>query len=70
MTIAIGSDHGGYELKLEVIKHLKDRGFEVTDYGCDSTASCDYPIMERLLQRQSPPASRIWVFSSAVPVSV
>ena len=43
MTIAIGSDHGGYELKLEVIKHLKDRGFEVTDYGCDSTASCDYP---------------------------
>ena len=66
MTIAIGSDHGGYELKLEVIKHLKDRGFEVTDYGCDSTASCDYPI----LQRQSPPASRIWVFSSAVPVSV
>ena len=42
--IALGSDHGGYELKLEVIKHLKDRGFEVTDYGCDSTASCDYPI--------------------------
>lgn len=41
--IAIGSDHGGYELKLEVIKHLKDRGFEVKDYGCDSTASCDYP---------------------------
>ena len=44
MTIAIGSDHGGYELKLEVIKHLQERGFEVTDYGCDSTASCDYPI--------------------------
>ena len=44
VRIAIGSDHGGYELKLEVIKHLKDRGFEVTDYGCDSTASCDYPI--------------------------
>lgn len=42
--IAIGSDHGGYELKLEVIKHLKERGFEVRDYGCDSTASCDYPV--------------------------
>lgn len=41
--IAIGSDHGGYELKLEVIRHLQDRGFEVKDYGCDSTASCDYP---------------------------
>lgn len=42
--IAIGSDHGGYELKLEVIKHLHERGIEVKDYGCDSTASCDYPI--------------------------
>jgi ribose 5-phosphate isomerase B len=42
--IAIGSDHGGYELKLEVINHLKERGFEVRDYGCDSNASCDYPV--------------------------
>ncbi|MBQ9609346.1 MAG: ribose 5-phosphate isomerase B [Lachnospiraceae bacterium] len=42
--IAIGSDHGGYELKSEVIKHLKERGIDVKDYGCDSTASCDYPV--------------------------
>lgn len=42
--IAIGSDHGGYELKLEIIKHLKEQGFAVKDFGCDSTASCDYPI--------------------------
>lgn len=70
MTIAIGSDHGGYELKLEVIKHLKDRGFEVTDYGCDSTASCDYPIYGKAVAEAIAPASRIWVFSSAVPVSV
>ena len=42
--IAIGSDHGGYDLKLEVIEHLKQRGFEVKDYGCDSKASCDYPV--------------------------
>lgn len=42
--IAIGSDHGGYELKLEVIKHLEEQGFAVKDFGCDSTASCDYPI--------------------------
>ena len=42
--IAIGCDHGGYELKLEVIKHLKERGFEIKDFGCDSTASCDYPV--------------------------
>lgn len=42
--IAIGSDHGGYELKLAVIRHLQERGFEIKDYGCDSTASCDYPV--------------------------
>lgn len=42
--IAIGSDHGGYELKLEIIKHLEEQGFAVKDFGCDSTASCDYPI--------------------------
>lgn len=42
--IAIGCDHGGYELKLEVINHLKERGFEIKDLGCDSTASCDYPV--------------------------
>ena len=42
--IYIGSDHGGYSLKLEVIEHLKNRGIEVTDIGCDSEASCDYPV--------------------------
>ncbi len=42
--IFIGSDHGGYALKLEVIEHLKNRGIEVTDIGCDSEASCDYPV--------------------------
>lgn len=42
--IAIGSDHGGYELKLEVIKHLKERGMEIKDFGCDNTDSCDYPV--------------------------
>ena len=41
--IAIGSDHGGYELKLSVIKHLEERGFEVKDYGCYNTESVDYP---------------------------
>ena len=44
MKIAIGSDHGGYALKLEVIKHLEARGFEIKDMGCDSEASCDYPV--------------------------
>jgi len=41
--IAIACDHGGYELKLELLAHLKERGIEFMDLGCDSTASCDYP---------------------------
>lgn len=41
--IAIGSDHGGYKLKMEVIRHLNERGFECKDFGCYSLESCDYP---------------------------
>ena len=42
--IAIGSDHGGYLLKEELKKHLTEKGYELCDFGTDSTASCDYPI--------------------------
>lgn len=42
--IALGSDHGGYGLKQEVIKHLEERSIEYKDYGCYSEESCDYPI--------------------------
>ena len=42
--IAIGCDHGGYELKLEIIKHLTERGFDIKDLGCNDTNSCDYPV--------------------------
>ncbi len=42
--IAIGSDHGGYDLKESVIGHLKERGMEVKDVGCYSKESCDYPV--------------------------
>lgn len=42
--IVIGCDHGGFDLKNEIIAHLKQRGFSITDVGCDSTASCDYPV--------------------------
>ena len=42
--IGIGSDHGGYELKQAVIKHLEEKGHAVKDYGCYSEESCDYPV--------------------------
>ncbi len=47
--IAIGSDHGGYGLKLEIEEHLRKRGLEFRDFGCDSPASCDYPDIARPL---------------------
>lgn len=42
--IAIGCDHGAFELKNEIINHLKNRGFDVKDVGCYDTSSCDYPV--------------------------
>ncbi len=43
MRIAIGSDHGGYGLKQELLARLKDLPYEWTDFGCDSEESVDYP---------------------------
>lgn len=42
--IAIGSDHGGYALKCEVIKYLESKGLEYKDCGCYDLSSCDYPV--------------------------
>ncbi len=42
--IGLGSDHGGFELKQEVMEHLKARGIEYKDYGSYDTASVDYPV--------------------------
>lgn len=42
--IAIGSDHGGYELKELVIRHLEEKGVDVNDMGCYDKSSCDYPV--------------------------
>ncbi|MDO4169697.1 MAG: ribose 5-phosphate isomerase B [Lachnospiraceae bacterium] len=42
--IAIGCDHGGYDLKQEIMAHLEERGLEYKDYGCYSDESVDYPV--------------------------
>lgn len=44
--IGIGCDHGGYELKLEIIKYLKEKGLKYKDFGCDGEA-IDYPIVAK-----------------------
>ena len=43
MKIALGSDHGGFQLKEAIKKHLEEKGYEVKDYGTYSEESCDYP---------------------------
>ncbi|MCX6357667.1 MAG: ribose 5-phosphate isomerase B [Candidatus Aureabacteria bacterium] len=43
MKIAIASDHGGYELKESITRHLKLSGHEVADFGTSGTRSVDYP---------------------------
>ena len=43
MEILIGSDHGGYKLKQEIIKYLNELGHAVEDCGSYSEESCDYP---------------------------
>ena len=47
MKVAIGCDHGGFELKEKVVAFLQEKGYEVKDCGCNSTASVDYPTYGR-----------------------
>lgn len=45
MKIGLGCDHGGYNLKSEIIKHLQSKGIECVDYGTNNDLdSVDYPI--------------------------
>ncbi len=47
--IGIGSDHGGFHLKQEVIKYLKQNNIEFKDYGCYTEDSVDYPIYAKAI---------------------
>ena len=49
--IGIGSDHGGYELKQEIMKHLKERNIEYKDFGTNSMDSCDYAVYAKKVAR-------------------
>lgn len=49
MKIAIGSDHGGYDLRVALVKYLTEKGYEVTDFGCKDKSSVDYPVYGKLV---------------------
>jgi ribose 5-phosphate isomerase B len=42
-VVAIGADHGGFELKQQLKEHLRDWGYQVLDLGTDSAEAVDYP---------------------------
>lgn len=43
MRIAMGCDHGGFDLKEDIKAFLSEQGHEVEDFGCYGKESCDYP---------------------------
>ena len=47
--IAIGADHGGYKLKIEIKKYLDELGIEYIDCGTDNEERTDYPIYAKLV---------------------
>lgn len=47
LKIAIGADHGGFELKEQIVEYLKSNNIEFKDFGTFSSESCDYPIFAK-----------------------
>ena len=43
--LAIGCDHGGFELKQEIIKYLAEKNIPYKDFGCDTPEAVDYPVI-------------------------
>lgn len=47
LKIAIGADHGGFELKEKIVEYLKSNNIEFKDFGTFSNESCDYPVFAK-----------------------
>ncbi len=51
MKVGISNDHSAVELKNSVLKHLQEKGYDVINYGTDSTESYDYPLAGSVLAK-------------------
>lgn len=51
MKIALGADHGGFELKRELVEGLRDLKYVIDDLGCFSTEPFDYPDVAHVAAR-------------------
>ncbi|RCK34445.1 ribose 5-phosphate isomerase [Thalassospira xiamenensis] len=72
-TIAIAADHGGVELKSQIIKSLADNGWEVIDLGTDGSESVDYPDYAQAVAKSiinGDAASGILVCGSGIGMSI
>ena len=71
-SIYIGSDHGGFKLKTEIIKHLQGLGYQVSDLGCYTTDSCDYPVIAQSVSEHvlAEKARGILVCGTGIGVSI
>jgi ribose 5-phosphate isomerase B len=71
--IIIGNDHGGYEAKLQVAAHLREKGFEVVDAGSDSTEIVRYPVYVRKVAgavARGDPGRGILICSTGIGMSI
>lgn len=50
--IIIGSDHGGFNLKREIVNHLQNQNHEIVDLGCYKQESCDYPVIAKAVTKE------------------
>ena len=74
-AIFIAADHGGFELKNHLVKHLEATSRHVIDLGTHSTASVDYPdyaslVAEKVLLPTTPPNVGILVCGSGIGISI
>ncbi|MDH4147939.1 MAG: ribose 5-phosphate isomerase B [Acidimicrobiia bacterium] len=58
--IAIGADHGGFNLKQDLVERLRDAGYAVDDVGTDGTEPCDYPDFAHAVARQVARGNSTW----------
>ena len=75
MKIIIGSDHGGFNYKNEIINYLKSRNIDFEDVGTYSDASCDYPVFakkvaNKVAEANSPDVKGILICGTGIGMSI
>ena len=73
MTLVIGSDHAGFDLKEFLKGYLSDEGYEIVDIGTYSKESCDYPDIAKEMANyieKNPEATGILICGTGIGMSI